>query len=124
MSKLILQGLLSLFVSLGVIVGVNSNARSEVKQVWQEAKATVHQAVGYVADTAGDLTSRIDANVKAGAESNSDVSFGNMSSDAQAGIEADAQTDVAVGAGSGDGFFLDPGGDASTGFNLNFNFWK
>lgn len=126
MSRIIAQALLSLFVSLGVIVGVNSDVRGEAGMVWQEAKAAVHQGVDLVTDTAGNLTSQVTLNAGAEAKvgSDSEAFVDQTSSEAQTGVEADIHVDTSADAGSEGGFLMNFGSDTDTGFEIDLGFWK
>lgn len=123
MSKLIAQAFLSLMVSLGLVTGVNPDVRGEVKQAWQETKAIVHQTVDFATETATNLAPQVNVNVnaEAGADANTDVYFDEDSqSGTEVGTEAQADTSAEAQAESEGGFFLNFGGDASSGLNIGF----
>jgi len=128
MSKLVAQVFLSLMVSLGLVAGANPDVRGEVRQTWHEAKAIVHQTVDFAAETVSDLASQVETNAgaeaSAEAETNTDVYFGEDSTEAQAAVEADAQAGTALEAESEDGFLINFGSDADTGFKIDLGFWK
>lgn len=118
MSKLIAQGFLSLLISLGLVTGARPDVRGEVKELWQETKAVVHEAFEFTTDTVGEVTSQVPTEVSVdlnlSAEANAYTSADVSSNDVQA--EAGSETNFAISADadSEGGFFLNLGGDADT----------
>jgi len=117
MSKLFAQVLLSLFIGVGAIVGVDPDARSEVKQILQVTKAAIHQAVDYAMDAADDLSTlaNVGATVKFGAGAQTDVDR------SQSEADVDSRTEASTEAESGDGFLLNLDDDANAGLDIGLN---
>jgi hypothetical protein len=122
MSKLIAQAFLSLLVSLGLIVGVNPNARGELKKAVKEAKAFVAETTEHAFGTVGESTSHVaaDAAVNANVDANADASlnlFEDESTDTPDNEEAEDREDVEED-GSAESEDASPGVDGSADVNI------
>jgi hypothetical protein len=129
MSKLIAQGFLSLLISLGLVTGARAGVRGEVKELWQETKAVVHEAFEFAAGTVGEVTSQVPTEVNVdlnlSAEANADTSADVSSSDVQAEGESETDAAASVATELEDGsFFLNLGGDADAGLSVGVGLGK
>ena len=128
MYKIIFNALLTLFVSAGLVVGVNDDARGKAKQIIQETKETIRQTVELAVDSINDIASQADTDVtveagaEADAESGTDVYMGETSDDLQAGAELDSQTEFSGEFDNDDE--LNFGGEAGAGLNFGLYFGK
>lgn len=126
MSKLIAQGFLSLLINLGLVTGARSDVRGEVKELWQETKAVVHEAFEFATGTVSEAALQVptevtvDLNLSADADTGADVS----SSAVQAEAESETDTTASADTETEGGFFLNLGGDADADLSVGVGLGK
>ncbi len=128
MSKLIVQGFLSLMVSLGLVAGARPDVRGEVKRIWQETKAVLHQTFEFATGTVHEVTSQIptEVTVDLGLSAGANAGAGLDASSNEAQAEGEGQTDgnASADSESEDGFLLNFGGNANADLSVGVGLGK
>lgn len=99
MTKLFVQLLLSVIVSVSAAVGFNSGTREKLNQTWHEAKAFVHEATQNAIQTVSSVEINTEASADTSLESDLDADL-SADTEAQAELEAEVETELEAGMGN------------------------